>query len=109
MTGARVFAPLFLTLLAEALALAGKIEEGLAALDEALAKAAASGERGWERTAQRGEVTTGIARIRDGMATWRTSNPAPPSGSNNPGRFAKLFREAFGQLPTQILPQTGPV
>jgi predicted ATPase len=46
-TGARLCAPLFLTLLAEALALAGRVEEGLAALDEALAKAAASGERGW--------------------------------------------------------------
>jgi len=46
-TGTRVTAPLFLTLLAEALALAGKLEEGLAALDDALAKAASSGVRGW--------------------------------------------------------------
>jgi predicted ATPase len=44
-TGARVGTPLFLTLLAEALALAGEIEEGLATLDDALAKAAASGQR----------------------------------------------------------------
>jgi len=41
-TGARR-APLLLTLLAEALALAGRIEEGLAALNDALAKAAVSG------------------------------------------------------------------
>jgi len=40
--------PLFLTLLAEALALAGKIEEGLATLDDALATAAVSGQRGWD-------------------------------------------------------------
>jgi len=46
-TGTRVTAPLFLTLLAETLALAGKLEEGLAALDDALAKAASSGVRGW--------------------------------------------------------------
>jgi predicted ATPase len=46
--GTGVSTPLFLALLAEALALAGKIEEGLAALDDALAKAAVSGERGWD-------------------------------------------------------------
>jgi adenylate cyclase len=46
--GSRLFTPLFLALAAEALALAGKIEEGLAALDDALAKAAVSGERGWD-------------------------------------------------------------
>jgi predicted ATPase len=34
--GTRVCTPFYLTLLAEALALAGKIEEGLAALDNAL-------------------------------------------------------------------------
>jgi class 3 adenylate cyclase/predicted ATPase len=46
-TGARLFTPLFLTLLAEALALAGEIEEGLATLDDALAQAAVSGATGW--------------------------------------------------------------
>ena len=53
------YTPLFLALLAEALALAGKIEEGLAALDDALAKAAVSGERGWgaEIHRLRGELT----------------------------------------------------
>jgi predicted ATPase len=58
-TGTRVVTPLFLTLLAEALAFAGKIEEGLATLDDALAKAAASGERGWnaEIHRMRGELT----------------------------------------------------
>jgi class 3 adenylate cyclase/predicted ATPase len=47
-TGGRVGTPLFLTLLAEVLALAGKIEEALAALSDALATAAASGEKGWD-------------------------------------------------------------
>ena len=47
--GARVFTPFYLTLLAEALALGGKMEEGLAALDDALAQAAVSGAKG-ERT-----------------------------------------------------------
>ena len=58
-TGTRVTAPLFLTLLAEALALAGKIEEGLGTLDDALAKAAASGETGWDAEIHRlrGELT----------------------------------------------------
>jgi len=57
--GTRAIAPAFLALLAEALALAGKLEEGLATLDDALAKAAASGERGWDAEIHRlhGELT----------------------------------------------------
>ena len=42
----RSYRPIFLGLLAEALALTGKIEEGLAVIAEALAKAEASGARG---------------------------------------------------------------
>src|SRR5262249_11421810 len=44
---------------AEALALAGKIEEALAALDDALAKAAVSGAKGWDAEIHRlrGELT----------------------------------------------------
>jgi predicted ATPase len=58
-TGNRLFTPFFLTLLAEALALAGKIEESLAALDDALATATVSGERGWNAEIHRlcGELT----------------------------------------------------
>jgi predicted ATPase len=58
-TGLRLFTPFYLTLLAEALALAGKMEEGLAALDDALATAAVSGERGWSAEIHRlcGELT----------------------------------------------------
>ena len=58
-TGARLCAPFYLALLAEALAFAGKIEEALAALDDALATAAASGERGWDAEIHRlrGELT----------------------------------------------------
>ena len=57
--GTRLTRPLYLALLAEALALVGEIEEGLAALDEALAKAAASGETGWDAEIHRlhGEIT----------------------------------------------------
>ena len=46
-------------LLVEALAVAEKIEEGLAALDEALAQAAVSGEGGWDAEIHRlrGELT----------------------------------------------------
>ena len=62
-TGTRVTAPLFLTLLAETLALAGKLEEGLAALDDALAKTAISGERGLDAEIHRlrGELTGRLA------------------------------------------------
>src|SRR5262249_46319574 len=58
-TGGRSGTTFGLILLAEALALAGKIEEGLAALDDALARAAASGERGWSAEIHRlrGELT----------------------------------------------------
>jgi predicted ATPase len=58
-TGGRVSTPFYLALLAEALALAGKIEEGLATLNDALAKAAASGARGWDAEINRlrGELT----------------------------------------------------
>ena len=57
--GARANTPLHLALLAEALAFAGKIEEGLAALDDALTTAAASGLRGWDAEIHRwrGELT----------------------------------------------------
>jgi predicted ATPase len=57
--GARITTPLFLSLLAEALAFAGKIEEVLAALDDALAKAAVSGAKGWDAEIHRlrGELT----------------------------------------------------
>ena len=57
--GTRLRAPLYLTLLAEALALSGKIEEGLAALGDALAKAAGSGAKGWDAEIHRlrGELT----------------------------------------------------
>jgi predicted ATPase len=58
-TGDRLHRPLYLALLAEALTLTGKIEEGLAALDEALAQAAVSGVRGWDAEIHRlhGELT----------------------------------------------------
>jgi class 3 adenylate cyclase/predicted ATPase len=59
-TGNRGATPFYLTLLAEALAFAGKREEGLAALDDALAKAAVSGVRGWDAEIHRlrGELTS---------------------------------------------------
>jgi class 3 adenylate cyclase/predicted ATPase len=75
-TGTRLFTPFHLTLFAEALALAGKIGEGLAALEDALAKAAASGERGWDAEIHRlhGELTArlphpGPAKAEDSFRT----------------------------------------
>jgi predicted ATPase len=62
--------PLFLTLLAEALALAGKIEAALAALDDALATAAASGTRGWDAEIHRlrGELTARLPYLNPAKA-----------------------------------------
>jgi predicted ATPase len=47
-TGVRAYGAFFLGLVAEALALAGEIEDGLADLDQALARSALSGERWWD-------------------------------------------------------------
>ena len=44
-TGSRILDPCHLGLLAEALALAGEVDEGLVVLDEAFARSAASGQR----------------------------------------------------------------
>jgi len=58
-TGSHMSTPLYLAVLAETLALAGKIDEGLAALDDALAQADVSGARGWDAEIHRlrGELT----------------------------------------------------
>src|SRR5262249_12154099 len=77
-TGARCYTPLFLTLLAEALALAGKTEDGLAALDDALAKAAGAGAKGWSAE---------IHRLR-GELTGRLPPP-------DPAKAEKSFRPAL--------------
>src|SRR5215472_13237442 len=82
-TGSRLNRPLYLSLLAEALALAGKIEEGLAALDDALATAAASGERG--RDAE-------IHRLR-GELTSRLPHPDPAKAEDSFRTALAIARE----------------
>src|SRR5262249_31064000 len=83
-TGDRSATPLLLTLLAEALALAGKIEEALAALDDALAKAAVSGASGWDAE---------IHRLR-GELTGRLPHPDPAKAEDS-------FRTALAIAPEQ--------
>jgi predicted ATPase len=75
-TGDRSATPLLLALLAEALALARKIEEALAALDDALAKAAVCGASGWDAEIHRlrGEFTARLphpdpAKVEDSFRT----------------------------------------
>jgi predicted ATPase len=92
-TGARATVPFFLALVTEVLALGGKIEEGLATLDDALAKAAASGERGWDTEIHRlrGEFAArsphfGPAKAEDSFSTalaigWKQTSCAPPRAS----------------------------
>jgi predicted ATPase len=82
-TGTRGYIPLNLTLLAEALALAGKIEEGLAALDDALAKAAVSDERGWSAE---------IHRVR-GEFTVRLAHPDPAKAEDSFRTALAIARE----------------
>ncbi|HEX3414600.1 MAG TPA: hypothetical protein VHT00_23100, partial [Stellaceae bacterium] len=82
-TGARVYTPFDLALLAEALALAGKIEEGLATLDDALAKAAVSGERGWDAE---------IHRLR-GELTGRLPHPDPAKAEESFRTALAIARE----------------
>jgi class 3 adenylate cyclase/predicted ATPase/DNA polymerase III delta prime subunit len=82
-TGARVYTPFDLALVAEALALAGKIEEGLATLDDALAKAAVSGERGWDAE---------IHRLR-GELTGRLPHPDPAKAEESFRTALAIARE----------------
>ena len=76
-------APVHLALLAEGLALAGKIEEGLAALDDALAKAAASGETGWDAE---------IHRLR-GELIGRLPHPDPTTAEDSFRTALAIARE----------------
>ena len=82
-TGSRFCTPFHLALLAEALALAGKIEEALAALDDALAKAAASGVTGWNAE---------IHRLR-GELTARLPHPAPAKAEDSFRTALAIARE----------------
>jgi len=82
-TGSRLLTPFYLALLAEALALAGKIEEGLAALGDALAKAVASGERGWDAE---------IHRLR-GELTGRLAHPDPAKAEDSLRTALAIARE----------------
>ena len=82
-TGDRSATPLLLTLLAEALALAGKIEEALAALDDALAKAAVSGAKGWNAE---------IHRLR-GELTGRLPHPDPAKAEDSFRTALAIARE----------------
>jgi predicted ATPase len=47
-TGMRLYEPVYLGLVAEALMFAGEVEEGIAELDQALARSTESGERWWD-------------------------------------------------------------
>jgi class 3 adenylate cyclase/predicted ATPase len=67
-TGSRVLAPFQLGLLAEALALAGEVDEGLAVLDEAFANSAISGQKGTDAE---------LHRLR-GELVRRLPQPDPP-------------------------------
>jgi predicted ATPase len=82
-TGGRLSKPIFLTLLAEALALAGKIEEALATLDDALARAAVSGAKGWDAE---------IHRLR-GELTARLPHPDPAKAEDSFRTALAIARE----------------
>jgi predicted ATPase len=82
-TGSHTVTPLFLTLLAEALAFAGKIEEALVALDDALATAAVSGARGYNAE---------IHRLR-GELTGRLPHPDPAKAEDSFRTALAIARE----------------
>jgi predicted ATPase len=82
-TGTRVWTPFHLILLSEALAFAGKMEEALAALEDALAKAAVSGARGWD---------TEIHRLR-GELTGRLPYPDPAKAEESFRTALAIARE----------------
>jgi predicted ATPase len=82
-TGTRSSKPFYLALLAEALALAGKIEEGLAVLDDAFATATVSGVRGWDAE---------IHRLR-GELTGRLAHPDPAKAEDSFRTALAIARE----------------
>jgi predicted ATPase len=90
-TGTRSSKPFYLVLLAEALALAGKIEEALAALGDGLAQAVASGERGYNAE---------IHRLR-GKLTARLPSPDPAKAEDS---FHTAL--AIAHLPRATTPPT---
>jgi predicted ATPase len=96
--GHRLHTPFCLTLLAEALALAGKIEEGLAALDDALAKAAVSGAKGWDAE---------IHRLR-GELTGRLPYPDPANAEDSSRTALAIAREQ-GTRGYELRAATSPV
>ena len=63
-TGSRAFEPCVLGLLAEALAVAGEVEEGIAVVNDALSRSAASGQRGADAELHRlrGELARRMSR-----------------------------------------------
>ena len=84
---ARINTPLHLALLAEALALTEKIDEALAALDDALAEAAVSGATGWSAEIHRlrGELTGRLPYPESARSTANPSgHPLPhyPNGAH---------------------------
>ncbi|MBV9815499.1 MAG: hypothetical protein JO229_07080 [Alphaproteobacteria bacterium] len=82
-TGARALTSFYLALLAEALAFAGKIEEALATLDDASAKAAASGEK---------VGSAEIHRLR-GELTGRLPHPDPAKAEESFRTALAIARE----------------
>jgi predicted ATPase len=81
--GDRANRPFDLTLLVEALALAGKIEEALATLDDALAQTAVSGVKGWSAE---------IHRLR-GDLTARLPYPDPENAEDSFRIALEIARE----------------
>jgi predicted ATPase len=82
-TGTRVATPFYLTRLAEALAFAGKIDDALAALDDALATADVSGARGSDAE---------IHRLR-GELSGRLPYPDPAAAENSFRAALAIARE----------------
>jgi predicted ATPase len=68
-TGCHAVEPYFLGLLGETLAAAGEIDAGIAAIDDALAGAAASGQRGWDAELHRLRGELEQKRPRPDLAT----------------------------------------
>jgi len=112
-TGARLSTPFYLALLAEALALAGKIEEGLAALDDALAKAAVSGERGWDAEINRlcGELTARLphpdpVKAEDSFCTALTIAREQGTRGSELRAATSLARPSTAGSPKALTPKT---
>ena len=93
-SGARLRLPYYLSLLAQVYGKAGRVEEGLACIDEALAEARAHNERWWDAELHRlrGELLLMHGVRTHLMSKRRSSERSRSRDHSRPGRWNSVRR-----------------